>query len=267
MKNRCVLTIAGSDCSGGAGIQADIKTISALGCYAASVITALTAQNTQGVQSIQELPSYFIRQQLNSIFNDMQVSAVKIGMLYTKENMDEIESTLTKFKPKHIVLDPVMVAKGGHTLLPSELNQHMKEKILPLANLMTPNIPEVHALFGIKIENETDMAFAAEHIGRLYNINLLIKGGHLNTELSSDVLYVKHEEKIYWFHEKRIHTKNTHGTGCTLSSAIATYLAQDNEIPLAISNAKSYLTSAIQSAVNSNLGQGHGPVDHFHHLR
>ncbi|HVE44056.1 MAG TPA: bifunctional hydroxymethylpyrimidine kinase/phosphomethylpyrimidine kinase [Gammaproteobacteria bacterium] len=262
----CVLTIAGTDPSGGAGIQADIKTISATGCYAASVITALVAQNTQGVQAIQEVPAAFVMQQINSVFSDLDISAVKIGMLHNKKIIETVSSALEKLKPKNIVLDPVMVAKNGCKLLPSNIIHFIRERLFPLVNLITPNLFEAEKILGEKIETLPEMESAAEKIGNTFNVNVLLKGGHLNTTQSSDVLYSKKDLTHYWFHEERINTKNTHGTGCTLSSAIASYLAQGCTLQHAIHISKKYLTKAIESGRNFQIGRGCGPVNHFYLL-
>lgn len=262
----CVLTIAGSDPSGGAGILTDIKTISAIGCYAVSVMTALTAQNTLGIQAIQEVPAYFVTQQIDSIFSDLNIQAVKIGMLHTKENIEAVSSALEKLKPKNIILDPVMIATDGCELLPSLDIHFLKERLFPLVDLITPNIIEAEKIIGEKIETLSEMESAAKRIANTYNVNILLKGGHLKGSQSSDVLYSKDDFNHYWFHEKRIPTKNTHGTGCTLSSAIASYLAQNYTLQNAISSAKKYLTKAIKSGSIFQLGSGCGPVNHFYFL-
>jgi hydroxymethylpyrimidine/phosphomethylpyrimidine kinase len=259
----CVVTIAGTDPSGGAGIQADIKAISATGCYAASIITALVAQNTQGVQAIQEVPLAFIDQQIESVFSDLTVHAVKIGMLHNKKVIELITSKLEKYKPDYVVLDPVMVAKDGSSLMEPDTIAFLKENLFSLATLITPNLPEAEKILSVKIHTVSDMECAAKKIGE--NVNVLLKGGHLETERSSDVLYVNSE--MHWFHAERIKTKNTHGTGCSLSSAIASYLAQGYFLPEAVSAAKQYLTKAIQSGSQFQIGRGHGPVDHFYFLR
>lgn len=262
----CVLTIAGTDPSGGAGVQADIKTITATGSYAASVITALVAQNTQGVQAIQEVTPEFVTQQLNSVFSDMTISAVKIGMLHTEAVIEAVAAILEKYEPNYIVVDPVMVAKNGCELLPSSRVQYLKERLFPLVHLMTPNLFEAEKILGEKIENIMQMESAAERMANSYQINVLVKGGHLDTCLSSDVLYSYLDKKHKWFHEERIQTKNTHGTGCTLSTAIASYLAQGYAVSDAVHAAKQYLTKAIHSGSTLQIGRGCGPVDHFYFL-
>jgi hydroxymethylpyrimidine/phosphomethylpyrimidine kinase len=262
----CVLTIAGTDPSGGAGIQADIKAISAMGCYAASVVTALVAQNTQGVQAIQEIPADFVTQQLDSVFNDLTISAVKIGMLHDTKIIEVISSVLRKIKPKNIVLDPVMVAKNGCDLLKPGIIHFLKEELFPLVNLITPNLFEAEKIAMKKIKTFSEMELTAEEIGKTFNVNVLLKGGHLNTNQSSDVLYSKEDNTHHWFHAERINTIHTHGTGCTLSSTIASRLAKGDTLQNAIHNAKHYLTQAIQHGSTLHIGKGRGPVHHFYFL-
>ncbi len=268
----CVVTIAGSDSSGGAGIQADIKTISAIAClsrhplYAASVITALTAQNTQGVQSIQEVHPDFVAQQIKSVLSDLNVAAVKIGMLHNESIIDVVSFAMRQFKPPFIVLDPVMVSNNGAQLLHAQSVNRLKEKLFSLATLITPNILEAEKLASMRISNEQEQARAAKKLGDDYQVNILIKGGHLCKEQSSDVLYLYESMHCVWFHTNRIHSKNTHGTGCSLSSAIASYLAQGSSLKKAIDSAKNYVTKAILSGCTRNLGHGCGPVDHFYFL-
>ncbi len=261
-----VLTIAGTDPSGGAGIQADIKTISATGSYATSVITALVAQNTQGVQAIEAVSANFITEQLNSVFSDININAVKIGMLHNKKVISAVASALEKYKPKIIVLDPVMIAKNGSELLSLEDINFLIEKLFPLVTLITPNLFEAEKIIGHKIRNFQEMEVAAKKIAELYFVNVLLKGGHLNTSQSSDVLYLKNQSSFHWFHASRIKTKNTHGTGCTFSSAIASFLAQNYSLIKSIQCSKHYLTQAIKSGSKFKIGQGCGPVDHFYFL-
>ncbi len=266
MKERhphCVLTIAGSDSSGGAGIQADIKAISAIGCYAASVITALTAQNTQGVQGIFAVPAAFVAAQMDSVFSDLTISAVKIGMLSDRDIIDVVATGLKKEAIQHVVLDPVMVAKGGAALLQADQVSYLKERLFPSATLITPNIQEAEQLLGQPIKTAVAMEAAAITLGGSFGMAVLVKGGHLNTLRSSDVLYDPKAGLSHWFHADRVGTPNTHGTGCTLASAIASFLAQGNELVPAIELAKQYLTKAIRSGSRFSIGKGHGPVDHF----
>jgi len=263
----CVVTIAGTDPSGGAGIQADIKAISATGSYAASIITALVAQNTQGVQAIQEIPVSFIEQQIASVFSDLTVNAVKIGMLHDEKIIAAVATALSTIKPPHVVFDPVMVAKNGSVLLKLDTINFLKQCLFPHIHLITPNLFEAEQLLGEKIENTTAMASAAKKMADEFKLNVLLKGGHLTTQQSSDVLHIYRDNTQHWFHANRINTRNTHGTGCSLSSAIASFLAQDYALVDAISHAKQYLTDAIQSGSRLQIGRGCGPVDHFYQLR
>lgn len=266
-KPPCVLTIAGSDSSGGAGIQADIKTVSATGCYAASVITALTAQNTRGVQAVYALPDYFVKQQLESVFDDLNFDAIKIGMLFDTKTMLSVATALIKYKPSNIVLDPVMISKSGSELLKSGAIEYLKNHIFSLCSLITPNITEAEKLLEKEIRSESDMSLAATTLGEHYKTNILIKGGHLNSVISPDVLYSYIDAKFFWYITERLNTKNTHGTGCTLSSAIASFLAQDYSLNDAIAAAKNYLTNAIRFGSEANIGHGFGPVDHFYTIK
>lgn len=259
-----VLTIAGSDSSGGAGIQADIKTISALGCYAASIITSLTAQNTQGVQSIEALSKTFVEAQLESVFSDIHIHAVKIGMLHNHDVVDAVYAALKCYQPKYIILDPVMIAKGGASLINDDVITHLSETLFPLVTLLTPNIPEAEKLIGEKIHSQTAMQEYSEKMGKKYQVNVLIKGGHLSeSKMSGDVLYSKEDQDCHWFYAEHIETKNTHGTGCTLSSAIASYLAKNYSLVESIELAKSYLTEAIKAGSDFYLGEGQGPLNHL----
>lgn len=256
-----VLTIAGSDCSGGAGIQADIKTITAHKMYAMSVITALTAQNTTGVYGVFEISPEFVGLQLDCIFTDIVPDAVKIGMVSNAKIIEVIADKLVEYQAKNIVVDPVMIATSGGKLLSDEAIDTLKTKLLPVANLITPNIPEAESLCGYAIETADQMRQAAEMIQSMLNGSVLIKGGHLSTS-SDDLLYVHGQE--HWFKSPRIDTLNTHGTGCTLSSAIACNLAAGHDVPTSIENAKAYITGALNA--NLNLGKGNGPINHCFNL-
>ena len=227
MKMKTALTIAGSDCSGGAGIQADLKTMTMNGVYAMSAITALTAQNTTGLRAIQESTPDFLKQQLDAIFEDIYPDAVKIGMVASSELIRVIADRLRHYEAKNIVVDPVMVATSGSALMKNDAVQTLIEELLPVATLVTPNIPEAQVLSGLTIENKEDMIIAAKHIGDNYHCAVLLKGGHSIND-ANDLLYANGE--AVWFEGKRIDNTNTHGTGCTLSSAIASNLAKD--IPL-----------------------------------
>lgn len=258
-----VVTIAGSDPSGGAGIQADIKAISATGSYATSVITVLTAQNTQGVTAINKISADFVFQQMESIFVDLTIHAVKIGMLYDHTIINAVKCGLEKFKPKNIVLDPVMLSKSGYELLPTSAIDCLKT-IFPLVDLITPNILEVEKLLNFKINDYNLMQQAACNLATRYKTNVLLKGGHLiNCTTSTDVLYHYAQQQTHWFHANRLTSKHTHGTGCTLSAAIASYLAQGYTLKSAIQLAKNYLHQAIIAGEYLQIGHGIGPVDHF----
>lgn len=251
------LTIAGSDSSGGAGIQADLKTMTVNGVYAMSVITALTAQNTQGVSGILDVSSEFITSQMDAVFTDIYPDEIKIGMVSSPEIVEAIAKSLEKYEAKNIVLDPVMVATSGAVLLKEEAMDSLINRLIPLADVITPNIPEGEILAGMKIENEDDMEKAAEIIGEKYNCAVLLKGGHKVND-ANDLLYRKGDFK--WFLSERIDNNNTHGTGCTLSSAIAANLAKGEDLDQAIKNAKEYLTGALRAGLN--LGKGSGPLMH-----
>lgn len=251
------LTIAGSDSSGGAGIQADLKTMTVNGVYAMSVITALTAQNTQGVSGILDVSPEFITSQMDAVFTDIYPDAIKIGMVSSPEIVEAIAKSLEKYEAKNIVLDPVMVATSGAVLLKEEAMDSLINRLIPLADVITPNIPEGEILAGMKIENEDDMEKAAEIIGEKYNCAVLLKGGHKVND-ANDLLYRKGDFK--WFLSERIDNNNTHGTGCTLSSAIAANLAKGEDLNQAIKNAKEYLTGALRAGLN--LGKGSGPLMH-----
>jgi len=263
----CVVSIAGTDPSGGAGIQADIKAISATGSYAASIITALVAQNTLGVQAIQDVTPAFVTQQIDSVFSDLTVHAVKIGMLHNEHIIETVALALEKYKPKHVVFDPVMIAKNGCALIDPTTIDFLKQRLLSLCTVLTPNVPEAERLLNRDITTLAEMESAGAELGEKYQVNVLVKGGHLMSPQSSDVLYSKEDMTRYWFHADRIQTKNTHGTGCSLSSAIASYLAQNYLLHEAVNAAKHYLTQAIQSGSNLTIGHGHGPVDHFYFLK
>lgn len=261
----CVLTIAGSDSSGGAGIQADLKAISATGSYAATVITVITAQNTQEVISIEESSTHIIADQITAVFNDLNIKAVKIGMLYSREIIDLVAISLKKYKPNNIVLDPVMVSKTGCELLPFNVANHLNI-LFPYCTLLTPNIPEAEKILTRTIDSQTTQQASAKDLAKAFKINVLLKGGHLDSKDSSDLLYLYATNEEHWFHGKRINTSNTHGTGCTLSSAIASYLAQGYSTFNAVNAAKKYLEKAIIYGMNLKIGHGNGPVNHFYKL-
>lgn len=259
------LTIAGSDSGGGAGIQADLKTFSALGCYGMSVLTALTAQNTQAVTDILAVPAAFIAEQLKAVLSDIGTDAVKIGMLHTPEVIRQVAETLTEFEVTNIVLDPVMVAKSGDKLLQDEAIDALRSYLLPIASIITPNLPEASVLLGRPVETESDMYPAAVDLAKLCPGAILVKGGHLDTVESTDLLYISGSEQ-HQFQTERIPTNNSHGTGCTLSSAIAAGLAKGLSMVEAVGAAKAYLTQALQAGAGYRLGHGHGPVHHFYSI-
>ena len=255
------LTIAGSDSSGGAGIQADIKTMTANGVYAMSAITALTAQNTTGVTGIMEVTPEFLSLQLEAIFTDIYPDAIKTGMVSSGELIKTIAATLKKYNAKNIVVDPVMVATSGAKLISDEAIEVLKSELLPLATVITPNIPEAEVLSEMKIENEDDMIAAAKLIYEKYNCNVLLKGGHQIND-ANDLLYS--DGSFVWFNGKRIDNPNTHGTGCTLSSAIASNLAKDEKLEDAVKHAKDYISGALAAMLD--LGKGSGPLAHCYTL-
>lgn len=258
---RVMLTIAGSDSSGGAGIQADLKTASALGVYGASVITALTAQNTRGVTGIFPVSAAFVEQQYEAVVADLDVRAVKIGMLGNAEMVHMVADLLTRMPVAAVVLDPVMVATSGDRLVPPDAVSAIRELLLPLATVVTPNIAEAQELTGLEIPDEAAMEAAARALRALGAGTVVVKGGHFVGTTSDDV--VVGPDGTNWLTAPRIDTVNTHGTGCTLSSAIAAQLVLGAEVPEAITAAKGYLTRALMSAKGLSYGSGHGPVNHL----
>lgn len=262
---KTALTIAGSDSGGGAGIQADLKTFSALGCYGMSVITALTAQNTVGVTGIHSVPAEFVTLQLEAVLSDIGADAVKIGMLNNAEVIAAVATGLRKHNVNRVVLDPVMTAKSGDKLLQDSAISALKEKLLPLALVATPNIPEAQLITGLSITTRQGMVTAAEAILALGARAVLLKGGHLEGGDSPDY-FTQQQGAGVWLEGRRINTPNTHGTGCTLSSAIAACLAQGKQPREAIVLAKEYISEAIAEASRYAIGHGHGPVHHFHRL-
>ena len=254
---KTAMTIAGSDSSGGAGIQADIKTMTANGVYAMSAITALTAQNTTGVFSIMEVTPQFLEEQIVANVTDIFPDSVKTGMVASSELIKVIADSIKKYNLKNIVVDPVMVATSGAKLITDDAIDTLKKNLLPLATIITPNIPEAEVLSDMKISTTSDMEKAAKIIFEKFGCSVLLKGGH-NINDANDYLYTKDEQT--WFHSKRINNPNTHGTGCTLSSAIASNLAKGLSIKQAVENAKQYISGALNSMLN--LGKGSGPLNH-----
>jgi hydroxymethylpyrimidine/phosphomethylpyrimidine kinase len=257
------VTIAGSDSGGGAGIQADLKTFSALGVYGASVITALTAQNTKGVSGIHDVPPDFIAAQIDAVFSDFAVNAVKIGMLSQVATIEAVAAGLERHRAKNIVLDPVMVATSGDKLLKPDAIDTLRKQLIPLALIITPNLPEAAALLDTELaEDENVMRHQARRLLRLGTTAVLLKGGHAHGPESIDLFIdADGDERLS---AERVPTKSTHGTGCTLSSAIAAGLAKGQPLREAVRAAKSYVTAAIAAADTLAVGSGHGPVHHFH---
>lgn len=258
---KTALSIAGSDCSGGAGIQADLKTMTMNGVYAMSAVTALTAQNTTGVTGILEVDPGFLKQQIDMIFTDIRPDAVKIGMVSSSRLIEIIVERLHFYRAKQIVVDPVMVATSGSSLLESEAVTTLKRELLPMAAVVTPNIPEAEILSGMSVQNEEDMISAAKQISENYGCAVLLKGGHSVND-ANDLLY--ENGSVKWFYGKRIHNPNTHGTGCTLSSAIASNLAKGCDLEMSVQRAKDYISGALAAMLD--LGKGSGPMNHAFNL-
>lgn len=257
MKMKTALTIAGSDCSGGAGIQADLKTMTMNGVYAMSVITALTAQNTTGVRGVQEVTPDFLCQQIDAVFEDIRPDAVKIGMVSSSQLIKTIANRLKYYKAENIVVDTVMVATSGARLINEDAIYTLKEYLIPLATVVTPNIPEAEVLSGMTIRDEEDMLQAAKKIGDTFHCAVLLKGGHSIND-ANDLIYQNNAYR--WFKGRRINNPNTHGTGCTLSSAIASNLAKGCDLATSVQKAKEYISGALADMLD--LGQGLGPMNH-----
>ena len=257
-----VVSVAGSDSGGGAGIQADIKTISSLGLYAATVITAITAQNTLGVKGIQSVTMDVFRQQLQAVMDDFHIDAVKIGMLHCPEVVEVLTQALLTYKPKYFVLDPVMVATSGDSLIQNSTIESMKKNLFPLSTIITPNFKEASLLVNNSLESVDEMKQAAYDLLSYGCKAVLVKGGHLKTKSMTDVLWIQGDENPLTFSSDYIETNNLHGTGCTLSSAIASYLALGYALPEAVDLAKKYVFMAIMQGKDLVLGHGHGPLNH-----
>lgn len=260
-----IVSIAGVDPSGGAGVLADVKAISALGGYACAVIAALTAQNTRAVTGVLPITADFVTEQLDTLFSDVRIDAVKIGMLADPAVIEAVADALERYRPKFVVLDPVMVAKSGDRLLPDDCIEVLKSRLIPLATVLTPNLPEAAALLGQEeITQASEMASLAKALVALMRPGawVLLKGGHLTQENVPDLL--TDGQASYWLDSPRVKTKNTHGTGCTLSSALAALLPQTADVPEAMREAKRYIFEAIAAADDLQVGSGHGPVHHFY---
>ena len=256
-----VLTIAGSDCSGGAGIQADLKTFSALGVFGMSVIVSVVAENTSRVIDIQDISPDMIKKQIDAVFEDIDVDAVKIGMLSTPQCMEAVAEKLKQYKPHNVVIDPVMYAKNGSPLMQPTSIDTLIKSIIPLADVLTPNIPEAEKIADMEIKSHNDMEDAAKKIQSMGCKAVIIKGGHAVGD-ATDILY--DGNKMYYYKASRIDTKNTHGTGCTFSSAIGAYLGKGLGVENAVSKAKEYVTTAITHSLP--IGKGYGPTHHFYEL-
>lgn len=259
-----VLTVAGSDSGGGAGIQADIKSISANGCFATSAITALTSQNTLGVTGILPIPVETIKTQMRAVLSDIGTDAVKIGMLHDSDTIQAVCEVLKEFSITNIVLDPVMVATSGNKLLQDEAIETLKELMIPMARVITPNIPEAEILLGESLNDQSSLPQAARRLSQNGSISVLLKAGHLKEDELVDIFYNAENDTILKLSSQRMYSKNTHGTGCTLSSAFAAALAKGESLSEAAKSAKKYITESIEAGVAYKIGEGHGPVCHFY---
>lgn len=263
MNYKRVLTIAGSDPSGGAGIQADLKTMSACGCFGMSAITAIVDENTVGVFGVHEVPIGFVQGQIKSVLDDIGADAVKIGMLHSSELIRAVKETLLQYKIGNIVLDPVMVATSGDKLLMDEAIETLKNEFIPEVRVITPNIPEAEILLGERIAGQNDLQRVVKKLSCNGRVSVLLKAGHLADEELTDLFYNAETNQILELPSKRINTKNTHGTGCTFSSAVASFLAHGLPLNDAVKAAKEYINGAITSGAGYEIGKGHGPVHHF----
>lgn len=257
-----VLTIAGSDSGGGAGIQADIKAISAMGCYASSAITAVTVQNTLGVQAVHPIPLDILKGQIDAILSDIGADAIKIGMLHSTKVVNLVAEMIEKYGIRNVVLDPVMVSTSGHKLIEDDAIESIKNRLIPLSRVITPNIPEAEILSGCKISSEQDFEQIAKKLSFNKSVSVLLKAGHLDNDCLVDYFYNVEDNTITLLPSKRVQTKNTHGTGCTLSSAFASALARGEDLTTASKSAKKYIEQAIVSGAEYEIGHGHGPVNH-----
>jgi len=258
-----VLTVAGSDSGGGAGIQADIKAISATGSYAASAITAVTVQNTLGVEAVYPVPVEVIGAQIDCVLSDIGADAVKIGMLHSAEVVLTVRDALLRNGARNIVLDPVMVSTSGHRLIEESAIAVLSSELIPIARVITPNVPEAEILAGVAIKSQADLPAVARKLSYGGKVSVLMKAGHLTEERMTDIFYNAETDSILELPQERVHTPNTHGTGCTLSSAFASYLAQGLTLDDAARAATTYIHEAIVSGAEYEIGHGHGPVDHF----
>ena len=258
-----VLTIAGSDSGGGAGIQADIKAISAMGCYAASAITAITVQNTIGVQAVHPIPLDILVGQIDAVLSDIGADAIKIGMLHSAEVVNIVAEKIEQYGIRNVVLDPVMVSTSGHRLMEEKAVEVIKERLIPLARVLTPNVPEAEILIGRNIVGECNFEEVAKELAHRYHASVLLKAGHLSGDVLTDYFYNIEDDTLTLLPSKRVETRNTHGTGCTLSSAFASAIAKNEQLTRAAQLAKKYIEQAIIAGADYEIGHGHGPVNHF----
>lgn len=256
------LTIAGSDSGGGAGIQADLKTFSSLGVYGASVITAITAQNTKGVRGIQAVSQEIVKGQIEAVFEDLRIDAVKIGMLHNKENVESVANAIDSYCPSRVILDPVMISTSGSKLMEDEAIESLISELFHRVTLITPNIDEAAFLSGMPIRNEQEMETAAQKLQAMGCRSVLMKGGHLGGQEMADILFAEGEAPLRLV-APAINTQNTHGTGCTLSAAIAAYMALGEKLSEAVQAAKRYITAALEAGADVQTGHGNGPLNHF----
>lgn len=257
-----VLSIAGSDSGGGAGIQADIKTVSAMGCYATSAITAITVQNTLGVQAVHPVPVDILESQIDAVLSDIGTDAIKIGMLHSAEAANIVANMIAKYKINNVVLDPVMVSTSGHRLVEENAIEVIQNRLMSLSRVITPNIPEAEILAGCKIEGEKDFEKVARLLSHHSGVSVLLKAGHLDGKYLVDYFYNAEDNTITKLPSKRVETPNTHGTGCTLSSALAAAIARGEDLTTAALSAKRYIEQAIISGAEYTIGNGYGPVNH-----
>lgn len=257
-----VLTIAGSDSGGGAGIQADIKTISAMGCFATSAITAVTVQNTLGVKAVHPVPLDILEGQIDAVLSDIGTDAIKIGMLYSLEVVNIVANMIEKYQVKNIVVDPVMVSTSGYRLIEENAIEVIKHRLIPLSRVVTPNIPEAEILVGCKISTEEDFDKVARRLSDNSGVSVLLKAGHLDGDYLVDYFYNAENGTMTTLSSKRVETQNTHGTGCTLSSAFAAALAKEDDLTLAAKSAKKYVEQAIVYGAEYKIGEGYGPINH-----
>lgn len=262
-KYTTALSIAGSDPSGGAGIQADLKTFSACGCYGTTAITAVVDENTVGVTGVHPVPEAFVASQIRSVLDDIGADAVKIGMLHSSELIIAVRDALLPYDIANIVLDPVMVATSGDKLLQDEAINTLMTELIPFVRVITPNIPEAEILSGRKIQRQEDLQAVVKELSFGRSVSVYLKAGHLDEEVLTDLFYNAETDEVTTLPSKRIHTRNTHGTGCTLSSAIAAFLAHGLLLDEAVRNAKTYINNAILKGAEYEIGKGHGPVHHF----